>query len=186
MSRKDDISSFKVVDIGLPPLCYNLPVRDIRRVDLGYELSERGIGIPDYLTFRRENLRREDLVVFAETWWIVFRYKGKMYNLVIKPGAVIDYASVPRMIAHGKLSKRGQHVDEAAVLHDALFALKLMSYEDANNCFVGMLNWTGLCNKLQIGLYSFGVNTRVGRRIYESGDPDTHWLKDYVEFKEIV
>lgn len=176
---------FKVVAVSLPPLAYNLPVDKYRRAALYSYFNSRQVALPDYAGITRDNLHPEDLAIFDKTFRIKFRYNGGIYRLAIAPGAVFDFASVPKVFTHGTLSKRGQHVDIAAAVHDCLFALNLLPYEDANNVFIGLIDWLDLASPLARRLYAFGVNTRKGKRIYDSSNPETHWLKDYVTFQKV-
>lgn len=181
MTRKQKIASFKVVHISNPPLTRFIPVNTKRRVEL-YESNF--LILPWYETFVRKNLEREDLYVVEEQWSITFEYMNKAYTLTVNPGAVYDVASVPKHFVRGGLTKRGQAIQEAALVHDCLFALQLLPFEDCNNVFRGMIDYTGLCNRLVSNLY-MAVRGRTGRTIYNNADPKKHWLKECVIFEEI-
>jgi len=115
MTRKEKIASFRVVRISRPPLTSFIPVNDERRDRLYNHNCYDTYDIPDYSSFSRRNLKREDLYLLERRWWIVFSYCGEAYTLIVEPGAVYDVASVPKAFVHGGLTKRGQSIQEAAL-----------------------------------------------------------------------
>lgn len=126
-----------------------------------------------------------DLCVLMRDWFMYFLYNGDNYSIAVKAGAIFDNASVPTVFVRRNLTKRGQHIQRAALVHDCLFALHLMPFEDANNVFAGIIEQTGLCNKLTQWAYTTAVRTPIGRKLYNENDPEKHWLRDYVEFRKI-
>lgn len=167
----------------LLPFTTCLPVNNGQRSVLtNYLRAKFDIHILPYEIFERGNMRKQDLVVFTRDFNITFQYDGSTYHMTIKAGAVTDHASVPKVLVQGDLTKQGQHIETAATVHDALFALKLMTYKDSNNVFDGIIKQFGLTNRFNRWRYSLGVNSPVGRRLYRKNNPDTHWLRGYVTF----
>lgn len=192
MSKRKDrraaVNSFKVVDVSLPPLTSFVPVDPVRRAkQWDWMYFTHGVVLPDYEVYKRRNLEYVDLIVFERDWWIIYEYNYKRYKVTVKPGAVIDSASVPTVFVRRNLTKRGQHIQEAAALHDSLFALKPFGYsfDDANNLFEAMIRYTGISTDIARKFYMLGVRSPVGWKIYDEANPDKHWLKNFVEFEEL-
>ena len=183
MSRMKKIRSFQVVDYSGSVLDEFIPTDKNAREALYEGFREKGVILPPYSSFKRRALRRRDMKVVCREWWMIFDYCGKRYKITVDVGSCYDGASVPVPFVMGNVSKFNQYVLIPALVHDALFALKLMSFEDANNIFSGLLRWNGI-NKLALGRYMLGVRSPIGRAIYRKGNAETHWLNGFVQFKE--
>lgn len=180
-NRLKAIRSFHILsDSGEPPTEF-IPVDSDERDKLYYKYSLEGVTLPRYSSFDRKHLRKKDMKVLTADWSIKFRYKSEEYAMFFKKGFCFDGASVPVFFRMGNVTAHNSYVSKAAPVHDALFALKFMSYEDANNIFSGLLRDKDI-NKFALGKYMLGVRSPVGRKLYRKSDPETSWLKDFVEF----
>jgi len=154
-----------------------IPVERYRRERLYETMAKRGYKMPEYSSLTRMNMRAQDLMVIMEECSIIFKYNGKIYELVVYPSLVVDCASVPVSLVQGDLNKFGQHVEMAALVHDVLFNMQLLPFEDANNIFEGFLKHTGLIDNFTIRMYCMGVRSFVGKRLYKKNNPETSWMK---------
>lgn len=172
--RREALTSFRVNNISLPPSSSFLPVSHPRRRYVYRHVA----GLPAYNKIERHNLKREDLYYLNHKWWIDFNYLGVRYVVVADAKLVTDYASVPFYASFRKLTKRGQHIDEEALLHDILFASHFFSFEDANNIFEAMMLWKGISKKALVKTYAAGPRV-FGKPIYNSIKPEDHWIHGY-------
>lgn len=180
--RLEAIRSFEVIDYsGVIPSVYLSTHKETRLKQYEY-FRERGIELPPYDSIKRKNLSKKDLKVFLDDWLIIFKYKNIEYKLTIKAGAITDDASVPTAFVFMNVTKHNQYVSIPAAVHDCLFALHLLSFEDANNVFSGLLRWNKI-PKLALARYMMGVRSPVGKMLYKNNDPSKHWLKDFVDFE---
>jgi hypothetical protein len=178
--------SFKVIDHGTPPETVYIPVDPARRQMLYKRLDGvLGIKMPKCESIVRGNMRQQDLMVLLSTWDMTFEYNGKTYKLTVYPGLVFDTASVPTFLVHGNLNKYGQQIEQAALVHDILFNQQLLPFRDANNVFEGVIEWEGMCSPLTRKLYKMGVDSPVGRVLYNKNKPEESWMRGYYEWNEI-
>ena len=184
-NRLKAIRSFQLLADSGEPCTEFIPRDSDERDKLYYEYSLEGITLPRYSTFSRKHLRKRDMKVLTSDWTIKFRYKKEEYAMLLKKGFCFDGASVPLVFRMGNVTAHNSYVSKAAPVHDALFALKLMTYEDANNVFSGLLRDKGL-NKFALVRYMLGVRSPIGRRLYRKSDPRKSWLKGFVEFIHLL
>ena len=183
LSRMKKIRSFKVVEYSGSILNEFIPTDKAKRDVLYAGFRASGIKLPPYDSFERRALRKRDMKVVCRDWYMIFDYCGERYKITFNTGSCYDGASVPVAMVGGNVSKFNQYVSIASLVHDGLFALKLMPFEDANNVFSALLRWQDL-NKLALWRYMLGVRSFVGKLIYKKGNPDKHWLNGFVEFKK--
>jgi len=183
LSRMKKIRSFKIVEYSGSILDEFIPTDEAKRDVLYAGFRARGVKLPPYDSFERKALRKRDMKVVCRNWYMVFDYCGERYRIEFKKGACYDGASVPVPFVFGNVSKFNQYVSVASLVHDGLFALKLMSFEDSNNIFSALLRHEGI-NKLALARYMLGVRSPIGRMIYKRGDEKAHWLNGFVEFKK--
>lgn len=169
--------SFKVLYDLDPIVTAFIPVEEEKRARLYKIMSDRGCELPEYSTLTRSNMRPQDLMVVLEECIIQFMYDDKIYELVVKPGLIFDCASVPNTLVQGDLNKFGQHVEMAALVHDILFNMQLLPFDDANNVFNGFLKHSKLIDNFTIGLYTMGVRSPIGKMLYMKNNPETSWMK---------
>lgn len=183
ISRMKKIRSFKVVEYSGSILDEFIPTDSAKRDVLYAGFRAEGVKLPQYSSFDRLALRKRDMKVICRDWYMVFDYCGRRYRIEFKTGSCYDGASVPVIFVLGNVSKFNQYVSIASLVHDGLFALQLMSFEDANNVFSALMRWQGL-NKFALGRYMLGVRSPIGKLIYKKSEPKKHWLYDFVHFKE--
>ena len=190
------------------------PVPDTIRVDpLQYEwykvrMWEKGVDLPEFSQFKRDNLSVLELRLLQEDFTIKFTWRGVRYVLTLKAGYISDLASVPGIL-------RGLVDNDALIaliaaycVHDPCFALQLLPFEEANDLFRDLViykieelylyqleeanghrkavraakRWRRRALR-DARLYHFGVSTPIGRKIYHGGNPQTHWARPYVTLK---
>ena len=184
MSHIHDIKTFEVLacsgELPVTYLSINKSIRDQQYKDF----AEEGITLVPYDKYKRNFLNKRDLKVFCKTWWIVYRYKEVVYKLTIAKGAVIDEASIPWFFRFGLGTAHNQYVSIPSGMHDVLFAMKYMSFDDSNNVFSGALRWKKT-PKPVIARLMMGVRSVFGKHSYNSNDPSTHWLNGFVNFEVV-
>ena len=175
--------TFKLLYGEDPIITSFIPVNPIYRGKFYERMNVAGILIPDIGDISRENMREQDLMVVLSPVSIKLEYNRSVITINVKPGFVFDSGSVPVGLVHGDLNKFGQAIELPSLVHDILFATKVLPFSDANNIFVGLLKSTGLLSNATVLLYKIGVSSIVGRRIYNNGVPEKYWGRDYVEIK---
>lgn len=195
------------------------PVPDTIRVDpqrydwYKVRMWEKGVDLPEFSQFKRDNLSILELRLLQEDFTVKFTWRGVRYVLALKAGYISDLASVPGIL-------RGLVDNDALIaliaaycVHDPCFALQLLPFKDANDLFRDIIEhrvhtlWEhmasaaeGLEGRAQrkavraakrwrrralrdAKLYHFGVSTPIGRKLYRESDPHTHWARPYVTLK---
>ena len=184
MSHLDDIKTFEFLSPIVTPDCQFIPKTEGARKIMYSSFMDSGITLPPYDSFTRRFLRRADMMVLNKGLEIRFRYKNQEYKMIFARGTCWDGASIPNVFVFGNASKFNQYVILASLVHDALFALHLMPYDDANNIFSAIMRAQGI-NKLALGRFMLGVRSRIGRRMYRRSNPDKHWMKGFVNLEKL-
>jgi len=81
-------------------------------------------------------------------------YENDKYRITVMDGFDFDFASMPWWI-DGVLPKNGKGYDRAACLHDAMYAAKVFSREEADKIFL-------------TAMLSDGVNKTIAKLIYSA------------------
>ncbi len=183
MNRMESIESFEVINYSGTPDTQFISTKKNARTKLYNEFLDEGIELPSYSAFKRKNLRKRDMMVLNEDWFMEFVYKGVKYRIDAKKGACFDGASVPTIFIFGNMSRFNQYVIIPALVHDILFATHKFSFEDANNIFSALLRWNEI-NKCVLAKYMLGVRVG-GKGIYNRSVPEDHWLWNFSECKVI-
>lgn len=191
MTRRQRRKTFKVMSISNMPVVQYISIHEGEREDLYREFKCDGITLPEYYKLNRLNMCKEDLLVLKEPWSITFEYQEegsdrvKEYNLFLDKGLIFDAASIPWFLTFGHLNKRGQQVLRPSLVHDVIFSLHLFSFNDCNNIFRGLLEYEGGAANVTKRRYFFGVNSPIGRIIYNKSNPEDSWHKKFVTKKVI-
>lgn len=154
-----------------------VPVINHRRYELENHIgSTYSKDMPLLNSFGRRGMRKQDVMALMAPYSVMFIVdETTRYVIDYEPGFLFDCASVPSFLVHGDLNKFGQAVELAALVHDTLFATKVLPFDECNSIFEGLLHHTGLLSKFTIKLYKLGVSSPIGKRIYNEGDPAKYW-----------
>ena len=167
------------------------------------ELSLRFINNYDVKLPRKSSLWRigmssDELYVLHHDYEVRFTYKKTNYRFKMLRGFIFDKASVPPFL-RSVVDNDDPDVMISAMCHDAMFALHLVPFKQANKMFYWIVK-TVMLKKLsnivdkksrrkmrreiffKPKLYFFGVATPIGKKIYNSCNPFDHWLNGYVIF----
>jgi len=148
------------------------------------QFKDRGIVLYPYCDIKRPMLLKRDLKVFLEDWWIEYQYEDVVYKLTYLAGGIFDEASIPIIFRCCNGTAHNQYVSIPSAVHDALFALHLMPFEDANNIFRELLEWKHI-PRIVKGRLMMGVRSFLGRRLYRKNNPEEHWLNGFVKFEVV-
>ena len=151
---------------------YNIFSREIKR---GY-----GIIMPPISKLNRENMNKYELHVLLNDYQVSYETEGKKYTYKFRKGFIYDKASVPNAL-RSIVDNDSYLVAIAALVHDALFALHLLSFRDSDRHFYRLIRYAQSKQPRKDRrlwkaiVYWFGVISPIGHRLYRKSVPHKHW-----------
>jgi hypothetical protein len=104
--------------------------------------------------------------VFNEPFWVEFGG----YRWDFEVGFITDFLSIPSVLTNLFPTNNLKKGAISALVHDANFGFKLLSFEESNRIFFEMLKEDGFSTG-NANLFSLAVGGKVGREVYDRLDP---------------
>jgi len=143
------------------------------------DFRHNGIYLPNYKLITH----KDDLRILLKSFEFTFREYHRdgsitLWKYIFKPGFIWDLASVPKRL-RGLVDNDSRTLRAAAMVHDVDYALHICGYRRANKKFYRIIRAHEGVSLQSVSAYV--AVAIAGKHFYDLNNPNTHWMKDFVE-----